>query len=44
MSSFAELDNFLDSEEANFGLTARARQLVRNPNYDFTVGKEIFLT
>jgi hypothetical protein len=28
MSSFTELDTFLDSEEASFGLTARARQLV----------------
>ena len=29
MSTFKELDTFLDSEEANFGLTPRARQLVR---------------
>jgi hypothetical protein len=28
MSSFTELDTFLDSEEASFGLTSRARQLV----------------
>jgi hypothetical protein len=31
--SFAELDSFLDSEEANFGLTARARQLVSPSHY-----------
>jgi hypothetical protein len=31
MTSLAELDTFLDSEEANYGLTDQARQLVILP-------------